>query len=101
MRSTASSVLNFSPAVARRTTLFGEQYAHNIADVDAPTRSLEHRWIIDGWMKLIVPHAPNTHIATTELYDLQNDPTEEKNLAGANAEKVKTLTAKVDAWWKP
>ena len=42
-------------AVARRTRIFGEQYAHNIADVDEPTRSLEHRWVIDGWWKLIVP----------------------------------------------
>ena len=89
-------------AVTARTTIFGECFTHNYINMENPAQSsLKWRWIIDGHDKLILPHAANQPADVVELYDLQNDPTEEKNLAGANAEKVKALTAKVDAWWKP
>jgi uncharacterized sulfatase len=88
-------------AVARRTTTFGEQYAHNIADVDAPTRSLEHRWIIDGWSKLIVPDSRNRAAARPELYDLRKDPWEKSDLAAQQPELVARLTRQLDAWWTP
>ena len=89
-------------AVTARTTIFGECFTHNYINMENPAQSsLKWRWIIDGHDKLILPHAANQPADVVELYDLQNDPTEEKNLAAANAEKVKTLTAKVDAWWKP
>ena len=48
-----------------------------------------------------MPAKANQPDDVTELYDLQNDPTEEKNLAADQADKVKTLQAKLDAWWKP
>lgn len=88
-------------AVARRSAIFGEQYTHNIADVDAPTRSLEHRWIIEGWWKLIVPDPRNRAAEKPELYDLQNDPWEKTDLAARQPERVATLGRKLDAWWKP
>lgn len=84
-------------AVARRTTLHGEQYAHNIAEVDAPTRSLEHRWIIDGWMKLIVPDPRNRPNARPELYDLQKDPWEKTDLAAGQPDQVRALNRRLDA----
>jgi uncharacterized sulfatase len=87
--------------VARRTTIFGEQFAHNIADVDAPTRSLEHRWIIDGWFKLIVPDARNRPAGPPELYDLQQDPWEKSDLAARQPDRVRQLQKKLDAWWTP
>jgi hypothetical protein len=34
------------------------------------TRSLEHRWAIDGWWKLIAPDPRNRPNAKPELYDL-------------------------------
>lgn len=93
--------LTDAEAVARRRTIFGEQYAHNVADVDAPTRSLEHRWIIDGWMKLIVPDPRNLPGEAAELYDLRADPWERVNLAAAKPERVQELRGQLDAWWTP
>jgi arylsulfatase A-like enzyme len=83
-------------AVARRTRIFGEQYAHNIADVDEPTRSLETRWMIEGWGKLILHTA-----GKPELYDLRTDPGEIHNLADQSAGQVRKLAGTLDAWWRP
>jgi hypothetical protein len=47
---------------------------------------------------LIVP-APQNETGAPELYRLAGDPTEEKNLAGAEAARVTALRAKLDAWW--
>ena len=88
-------------AVKERSTIFGEQYNHDIASVDEPTRSLEHRWVIDGYWKLIVPDAHNLPNSMPELYDLQHDPREEKDLAKSDPERVERLNAKLNAWWQP
>ena len=93
--------LTDSAAVGGRTRIFGEQYAHNIADVNAPTRSLEHRWIIDGWWKLIVPASHAKKAGQPELYNLQEDPSEKQDLASTQPTRVKELADKLDAWWKP
>ncbi len=87
--------------VSKRSKIFGEVYAHNIADVDHPTRSLENRWMIDGWWKLIVPDPRNRPNAKPELYDLQNDPWEKNELSAAQPKRVKELTKKLDKWWQP
>ena len=50
--------------------------------------------------KLIVPASQNEPAAQTELYNLKADPAEEKNLADAEKERVETMRAKLDAWWK-
>jgi uncharacterized sulfatase len=87
-------------AVAKRSSVFGEQYAHNIADVKQPTLSLQHRWIIDGWWKLISPDSRTQPNSQLQLYDLKNDPWEKTNLAESNPAKVETLTGQLDRWWK-
>lgn len=87
-------------AVAARDTLFGEIFEHNAIDITKPAANLQYRWVIDGHWKLIVPHAPNVKGAP-ELYDLSRDPTEKTNLAAQHPERVKELTKKLDAWWKP
>jgi uncharacterized sulfatase len=89
--------LTDAKAVAQRERIFGEQYAHNIADVNAPTRSLERRFIIEGWWKLVAP-APN---GAAELYNLQDDPWEKSNLAAKETERVQRLKQQLDKWWKP
>lgn len=88
-------------AVARRAAIFGEQYTHNIADVDAPARSLEHRWVIDGWWKLIVPVTAAATDGKPELYNLHNDPWERVDLADKKARRVSQLRRQLDSWWVP
>jgi uncharacterized sulfatase len=88
-------------AVAQRRQIFGETFSHNVADVDHPTRSLETRWAIDGWWKLIMPDPHNRPSAKPELYDLQNDPWEKNNLSAAQPEKMKALSRQLDQWWTP
>lgn len=88
-------------AVAGRERVFGEQYSHNIADVGQPTRSLETRFVIDGWWKLITPNKNRHPAAKPELYDLQNDPLEKVDLATKEGARVQLLLNLLDAWWQP
>jgi uncharacterized sulfatase len=85
-------------ALARRDAIFGEIYSHDVHDVDKPTRSLQYRWIISGWWKLIVP-ATETESARPELYDLRNDPHETRDWAAEKPDLVKKLRQRLDAWW--
>lgn len=87
-------------AVTRRTRIFGEQYAHNIADVNDPTRSLEHRWLIDGWWKLVMPDQRNEPSQSPELYNLREDPWETNDLAGKESRRVRKLTKELAAQWQ-
>jgi len=118
--------LTSARAVARRDRVFGEQYAHNVADVDDPARSLQHRWMIEGWWKLIVTRptpdpsqegkstsGPQTVLPSSEglgvgpsgkspeLYNLRDDPWEKNDLAASEAARVKKLAGQLDAWWEP
>lgn len=86
-------------ALAEREAVFGDVYTHDVADVDNPTRSLTHRWVIEGWWKLIVPNPAVVPDDQIELYHLGDDPNETRNLAAENAELVQRLKAKLDAWW--
>lgn len=88
-------------AAASRQRIFGEQYPHGITDVDHPTRGLEHRWVIDGWWKLISPDPRNRPDAEPELYDLKNDPWEKTDLSPTQPERVKSLSKVLDQWWLP
>lgn len=88
-------------ATTARNTLYGECFTHNFVDLNNPASSLKWRWIVDGHTKLIVPHPANQPDDVLELYDLQTDPTEEKNIASSQPDRVKELAAKLDAWWKP
>ncbi len=88
-------------ALEKRDSIYGECFTHNSMDLNKPAASLKWRWMIDGEMKLIVPHKANQPDDVIELYDLKADPTEERNLAADHGEKVKALTAKLDTWWRP
>lgn len=87
-------------AVKGRSSVFGEQYSHNIADVRQPTLSLQNRWVVNGWWKLIAPNPHTRPDAQPELYDLENDPWETKNLAETNPAMTKDLTNQLDQWWR-
>jgi len=80
-----------------REAIFGEIFAHDVADIDDPAASLQYRWVIEGDWKLIVPYKKGP----PQLYNLARDPHEEKNLADEHPEIVTRLKKRLNAWWKP
>ena len=87
-------------AVERRTAIFGEIFTHDAVDIHRPASSLRYRWAIEGYWKLIVPAAQNTPLGAVELYNLNKDPFESRNLAPRNLAQVTHLQGLIDAWWK-
>ena len=91
-----------------RDTLFGESFAHDIADIHKPSDSLLHRWVIRGHDKLLLTYdgAPGKmkYRATDgapQLYDLKTDPGENANLANKKPGLVKALSGLLDDWYVP
>ena len=86
-------------AVRRRQHIFGEHYPHNVLDVEAPTRGLEHRFVLSGRWKLILPASATAGAASAELFDLKKDPWELRNLAAREPKRVQELIRVLDHWW--
>jgi len=95
-------------AVIERDTVFGEGFAHDIADVEKPEASLLYRWCIEGRWKLLLTYDgqvnryASSHPRTEkrpQLFDLLEDPTEEKNLAGQHPDIVARLAKKIADWY--
>jgi arylsulfatase A-like enzyme len=91
-----------------RDTLFGESFAHDIADIENPQASLLYRWVIRGHDKLLLTYdgAPGKmkyppQSREPQLYDVKTDPREDRNLAANNPELVKELGALLDEWYVP
>ncbi len=92
-----------------RDAIFGEGFAHDIADIDDPQKSLLYRWCIEGRLKLLLSYDgqvgryqvvhPQTH-DRVELYDLETDPFEARNLAEERPEVVARLSRRIDDWWR-
>ena len=87
--------------VKSRRTLFGECFTHNSNDLDVPAKSLRWRWVIDGYTKLIVPNPSVEPKEKNELYQIDTDPTEARNLADSEKTRVVELQSKLDSWWNP
>lgn len=85
--------------VSGRDTLYGEIFEHDIQSMNDPLSSLRYRWVIQGFLKAIIPDLKQVPDGVVELYDLQHDPTEEHNLADQRPADVERLTAKLNAWW--
>ncbi len=92
----------------QRDTIFGESFAHDIADIENPQASLLFRWVIQGHDKLLLTYdgAPGSmryppQDAAPQLYNLKDDPKEKENLAEANPAKVQQLSALLDEWYVP
>ena len=92
----------------KRDTIFGEGFAHDIADVENPEASLLYRWCIRGRWKLLLTYDgevnryQSTHPRTEkrpQLYDLTADPAEETNLAGEHPDVVKELASAIEQWY--
>lgn len=80
-----------------RDTVYGDIYAHDVADIDRPAESLLYRWCISNDWKLIQPQGAEE----PELYNVVTDPWEKIDLAAKYPDKVKELRDKLDGWWKP
>ena len=92
----------------QRNTLFGETFAHDIADVQKPSESLLYRWVIRDHDKLLLTYdgAPGKmkyppRDAAPKLFNLKEDPNELANLAAENPAKVKELSGLLEDWYVP
>ncbi len=88
-------------AVHDRKTIQGEIFTHNSMNLEVPSASLRWRWMIEGDYKLMVPYAANEPDAKVELYSIIKDENEMNNVAAENPDLIKSMTSKLDAWWKP
>ena len=100
-------ILKSGEATPRKEVL-GEGFAHDIADVNNPQASLLYRWIVkDEWKLLLtydgeVNRYASSHPRTEkrpQLYNLLEDPHENKNLASENPEVVGNLAGEISKWW--
>jgi len=105
--------LNLLPLVQNgtpiaRTAIFGESFAHDIADIANPEASLLYRWVIDRQWKLLLTYDgevnryKSTHPRTEkrpQLFDLIADPFERTNLAAMNPEVVERLAKMIGDWY--
>jgi arylsulfatase A-like enzyme len=79
-----------------REEIFGEIFEHTAKNLEIPAVNLTHLWIRKGVWKLI------TFVETPdqfELYNLERDPYEEKNLADEEPEMVRELVRRLDELW--
>jgi putative heme-binding domain-containing protein len=93
-----------------RKAIFGESFAHDVADIDRPAESLLYRWTIaDRWKLILTEDGKVGRYAAIhprqdrrpQLYDILADPHEKQNVAAANPEIVKRLTDNLNQWWSP
>lgn len=90
----------------RRNTIFGEAFAHDIADIHKPEDSLLYRWVIEDEWKLLLSYdgRPGTMKYPPDetaplLFNLTADPYETNDLAVSNPKTVKRLSKKIANWW--
>jgi hypothetical protein len=74
---------------------------HTAVDVRKPAANLHYCWVKRARSKRIVPRPANTPGGNVELYDLEKDPQEFKNLAAGHPDEVAALRKALDAWWSP
>jgi uncharacterized sulfatase len=91
-----------------RTHLLGESYAHDIADLADPEKTLLYRWCIEEDWKLLMTYDgtigrnKSLHPQTTSsqlLFDLAADPHEHEDLSAQHPEVVKRLQQQLDTSW--
>lgn len=88
-------------ALSQRKYLFSEAYEHDVADVSQPTQSLQYRIAINYPWKLIVPDPRTMPEAEVELFNIQEDPHETRNLAKEETARLTEMARVLDEWWKP
>lgn len=99
-----------------RDAIFGEAFAHDVADMDNPQASLLHRWCVyspttkeQGRWKLLLTYDgkvnryASSHPRTEkrpQLFDLYADPHEKNNVAKDHPDVVAKLASRIGEWWK-
>ncbi|MCB1227660.1 MAG: sulfatase [Verrucomicrobiales bacterium] len=105
--------LDLMPALRAGTpvshdVIFGEGFAHDIADVDNPEASLLYRWAIQGPWKLLLTYDgevnryASSHPRTEkrpQLFNLIEDPSEDHNVAKDHPDIVADLAEKIANWY--
>ena len=91
------SLLN-QQALAQRNQVFGTVYAHDIENLDNPAESLLYRWTVHGKQKAIFPNAGKVPEGVPELFEIADDPQEERNLASTNTVRLGELKQEVADW---
>jgi arylsulfatase A-like enzyme len=91
-----------------RKEVFGETFAHDVANIDRPEDTLLYRWVIDDRWKLLLTYDgkldryASSHPRTEkrpQLFDLLTDPHEDRNLAAKHPEITARLAARLQEWW--
>jgi uncharacterized sulfatase len=82
----------------KRDAVFGEIFTHDAVSLDRPELSITHLWLRSGEWKLIRPQPGKGGEGDPELYNIADDPTEQRNLAPARPEEVKRLGEMLDRW---
>ncbi len=91
-----------------RKAIFGESFAHDIADIANPQKSLLYRWCIEGDWKLLLTYDgevnryKSTHPRTErgpQLFNLADDPHEQHNVAADHPEIVARLSKQISDWY--
>src|SRR5262249_9286415 len=78
-----------------REAVFGEIYRHAATNLAKHRLGMTYRWGREGDWKLILP-ADGKNV---ELFHVARDPHEKTNLAKAEPDRVKHLTARIEKWW--
>jgi len=96
-------------APIERKIIFGENFAHNIADIEDPEASLTFRWCIAGKWKLLLtydgevvrtrPEWDSRTVTGPQLFDLLDDPHEKRNVAASHPGVVARLAGRIDEWY--
>jgi putative heme-binding domain-containing protein len=89
-----------------RSRLFGEGFAHDIADINDPQKSLLARWCISENWKLIKRYPGQVGryniihegFPEFELFNLESDPHEQKNLADSLPDRRDALNRLIEKW---
>lgn len=101
--------------LTKREAIFSQDSHHDMVDLDKPGLSLEHRIMLKSPWKLIVPVDSESAgemssggggnfipvIEDIELYNVMEDPYEERNVAEQNEKLVKKLKKELNKWWNP
>lgn len=97
-----------SGAPIDREAIFGEGFAHDIADIAKPEASLLYRWCIEGRWKLLLTYDGEVNRYASshprderrpQLFDLLADPHEQTNLAAQHPEIVARLAKRIADWY--